>query len=357
MNYILGFDIGGTSTKLCVIKENDVNIDGISKIPIFYEKKINYPENFNLETFKNQFVIEVEHIRDSIIEKNSIISKIGIAFPGVLSNNFTALSATNLKFFEGINIKELFAEITEIELSQIFIDNDANIAGYCEYLQIKNSNSNFSLNNENLNNNKTINPNNENFVFITLGTGIGCAIFINGKLYRGVNGGAGEFGHSLFNLQNIDELFDFSNSNYTVDFIKSFTLDNNTIEDLVGSKNFINLINKYHLNSNTPNQTAIYLEFSDFVRGVLNNDVNSLKVLEIYSLLLGLSLSSLHNILDINHLIIGGGGSIMYEFITPTLRKIFDIRLLPHIKNNFVISQSQLGNLSGALGAVLFTQK
>lgn len=354
MNYVLGIDIGGTSTKLCIVNENDLSVDNISKIPIFCEKKINYPDNLNLDTFKNQFQLEIENLKSSIFEKDSYISKIGIAFPGVLDNSFTALSATNLKFFEGVDIKALFSEIFGLDSNQIFIDNDANIAGYCEYLQFSNLPSQ---------NSKYIDLNRENFVFITLGTGIGCAIFINGKLYRGVNGGAGEFGHSLFNLQNNEHLFDKSNSNSIKIFLNNFTLKNNTIEDLVGSKNFINLINKINANQksvetlNTAPPLNLYNEFSDFVRGVLNNDSNSLKYLELYSILLGLSLSSLHNILDINHLIIGGGGSVMYDLILPSLRKTFDIRLLPHIKRNFVISKSQLGNLSGALGAVLFTQK
>jgi len=64
---------------------------------------------------------------------------------------------------------------------EVFIENDANAAAVGE--------KHFGLAGQN-----------RNFVCVTLGTGIGAGIFIDGKIYRGSTGGAGELGHMILDF-------------------------------------------------------------------------------------------------------------------------------------------------------------
>jgi predicted NBD/HSP70 family sugar kinase len=41
----------------------------------------------------------------------------------------------------------------------------------------------------------------ENFVCVTLGTGIGAGIYVDGRIHRGANGGAGELGHMILDME------------------------------------------------------------------------------------------------------------------------------------------------------------
>ena len=97
---------------------------------------------------------------------------IGIA--GFIKNN--KIYGTPNMDFNNIDIKKILENKFK---SKVYIDNDANCAGIGE-LYYGNG------------------KDKKNFVLLTLGTGIGGAIIINNKLYRG-SGFAGDPGHILIN--------------------------------------------------------------------------------------------------------------------------------------------------------------
>ena len=63
----------------------------------------------------------------------------------------------------------------------IAIENDADAAAYGEFVQGALQNS-------------------KNGLMLTLGTGIGCGMIVDGKLYRGAVGAAGEVGHMVIDM-------------------------------------------------------------------------------------------------------------------------------------------------------------
>jgi glucokinase len=150
----LSFDVGGTTVKYGVVNE---------KYEIILKDKIPTPEN------EEKFIESLS----AIIRQNiSIISKISIAMPGFVdAQNSKYLYGPHLQF--DIN----FSKLSNYSDYEFYLDNDGNVAAYCEYLL--NYKDKYS-----------------NLIMLTFGTGVGGGIISEGKLLRG-RGNAGEVGHML----------------------------------------------------------------------------------------------------------------------------------------------------------------
>lgn len=100
------------------------------------------------------------------------ITAVGIGCPGTIDQeNGVVVYANNLK----MDRFEMAKEMRKYIDLPVYIENDANCAALGEY----------EINGENA----------EVFVLITLGTGVGAGLVIDGKLFRGFNGAAPELGH------------------------------------------------------------------------------------------------------------------------------------------------------------------
>jgi len=157
--YALGIDIGGTNTAYGIIDQSG---------NVLYEKCI---PTTDFEQPKELVSALFEDIKD-LEEFNSII---GISIGAPNGNHFTGNIeyAPNLKWKGIIPLANLFQEKFNIP-SQL--TNDANAAAEGEML---------------FGNAKDL----KNFVEITLGTGLGSGVIIDGKIVYGEDGFAGEFGH------------------------------------------------------------------------------------------------------------------------------------------------------------------
>jgi glucokinase len=158
-HYSLGIDIGGTSTEYGIVTK-----DG----KIIYENDvptINFPEAIDL----------INHIyEDAEIQRNldSIIG-IGIGAPNGNYFNGTIEFAPNLSWKGIIPLAAMFREKFH---KPTLLTNDANAAAMGEMI---------------FGNAKDL----KDFVTITLGTGVGSGVIVNGQLVYGHDGFAGEYGH------------------------------------------------------------------------------------------------------------------------------------------------------------------
>ncbi len=150
----LSFDVGGTNVKYGVINASYKVL-----------KKDKFPTPENEEKLIDLF--------SKIIEDNlSDISKVAVAMPGYVS-------AANNKYLYGPHLQfDIdFSKLSNFSDYEFYLDNDANVAAYCEYF---------------LNYKKKY----SNLIMLTFGTGVGGGIISEGKLLRG-QGNAGEIGHML----------------------------------------------------------------------------------------------------------------------------------------------------------------
>ena len=150
----LSFDVGGTTIKYGVIND---------RYEVLLKDKIPTPKD------EEKFIESISEIIQKNIEN---ISKVSIAMPGYVNiANNKYLYGPHLQY--GID----FSKLSNFSEYEFYLDNDGNVAAYCEYLL--NYKTNYS-----------------NLIMLTFGTGVGGGIISEGKLLRG-RGNAGEIGHML----------------------------------------------------------------------------------------------------------------------------------------------------------------
>ena len=157
MNCTFGIDIGGTEVK----------------IGKFYDDRLVYKTSIktNISNHGKNILNDIFDKIDELLADDHLLG-IGIGVPGPVVNNFI-LGAQNLGWGEYDAKAEVLARYPDIKVA---ILNDANSAALGEMANggAKKYHS---------------------FVFMTLGTGIGGGIVIDGKLIEGVSGSTGEIGH------------------------------------------------------------------------------------------------------------------------------------------------------------------
>ncbi|MBO4897665.1 MAG: ROK family protein [Clostridia bacterium] len=161
--FYVGIDFGGTNIKAGAINENGRII---CKGMIKTEKSKTYRETVNdiVELIKGLF-------KTSGLDLSEIAS-IGMGVPGTCdSKRGLILLAENI----GYEYVPMADEIKKYFDVPVYITNDANCAAYGEYSKMDDKA--------------------DDVVFVTLGTGIGGGIILNGKIFEGKNGTAGEIGH------------------------------------------------------------------------------------------------------------------------------------------------------------------
>ncbi|MGN1298728.1 MAG: ROK family protein [Candidatus Scatovivens sp.] len=164
----IGIDLGGSHIGVGLISED--------KILLSKEKNFNREDR---ENFKDTIIKCTNNMISEILKERNIdikdIELIGIASPGTISNGIIE-KAENLKL-ENFNLCEILKQKYNIP---IIIRNDAKAAGLAEkkYGAMKNF---------------------DDCIFLSIGTGIGGAAFINGKLLEPKRFSGFEFGHMILN--------------------------------------------------------------------------------------------------------------------------------------------------------------
>ena len=209
--YYIVFDIGGTSIKYSIMNENGEMLISESE---------DTPEQGNNKTQK---------LLVDIINKYKKIYKLeGVAMsvPGGIDDNGYIHFMGQVIDLQDMYLNKYIKENTGLDCTY---DNDVNCVAMAEKY----------MGNA---------VNNKNFVCITIGTGIGGAIFINNQLYRGNRGLAGEFGINIleYNIlnSNIIECKSFSKLGSTYNLIdrvnnlKSKKLDGKKVFELAENGDF-----------------------------------------------------------------------------------------------------------------------
>lgn len=169
-NYSIGIDLGGTKILIALVDKSTGDV-------IHYVKK-----KTKKEKGPNNIIRKIlEGIEELLQEKNLFIndiSSIGIGTAGQVDReNGILISAPNLECYD----LDLKAKIRERFDIPIYVGNDVEVAaiGEMKFGAAKNY---------------------EDVICIFVGTGIGSSIIKNGKIIRGTNGAAGEFGHIIVDL-------------------------------------------------------------------------------------------------------------------------------------------------------------
>ena len=159
----IGIDLGGTNIAAGIVRE-DGKIVVQSSVPTLSQRPTD-------EIVKDMVFLSKQLIKDAELELNDI-EAVGIGCPGTINfETGEVIYSNNIKMEHYMLAKE-FQKYLNLPVK---IDNDANCAAMGEDIV---SGNNVPI-----------------FMFITLGTGVGSGLILNGNVFRGFNGAASEAGH------------------------------------------------------------------------------------------------------------------------------------------------------------------
>lgn len=162
---VIGFDIGGTK---CAVFLCRVETDSIE-----WKKRIEVSTTSDWREILNQLC----HHAQNMLEEFKIVyetCRIGISCGGPLSADQKQIcSPPNLPGWDKVPIVKILSERFNMPASML---NDADACALAEWKYGAGKGT-------------------EHMIFLTFGTGLGAGLILNGRLYTGANGGAGEAGH------------------------------------------------------------------------------------------------------------------------------------------------------------------
>ena len=307
----IGIDLGGTKILTAVADDNG---EIIARVKLATETELGQ-ERIKKNIFKS--IYKVLEKTDIKIEK---IKSIGIGSPGPLNvEKGIIYESANLPI-KNMEIVELIEEETGVNT---YLQNDANTAALGEKV--------FGAGKEA-----------DDLLYITISTGVGGGIIINGKIYYGHTGNAGEIGHM------------------TVDPTgPQCGCGNYGCFEAVASGT---AIAKRGRESLTTHEDSLIYEYSegnpDLVDAPLiaaagrKGDREALRIFKMTGLLLGVGIANVLNLFDPEIIVLGGGVMHAKDLFMDELKASLKERALKPNLKDFALKEAKLGKNTGVMGAV-----
>ncbi len=324
---LLGIDIGGTSVKLGVVDAESGSIVAESSFPT--------PQTGSRDVAK-AIAERVREIKSAYPE----IDRMGVGTPGSMNQDRSLVRyPPNLLGWKEEPLKAYLQEFLP-EFKRIEVDNDANVAALAEAYH----GAGRGL---------------THFLLVTLGTGIGGAIYATEQtptpkvgggwgvvgIYRGASGGAGEFGHTSIDLNGPQ--CNCGSRGCIEAYLGQHYLSERTRKKLMDDPSIPSLL-RAEENELTPKLIADAMNAGDaFAKSIF----------EEAGMLLGVAIANVANLLDMHTFIIGGGvaeaGSVLFDASLVTLRA----RVLMNLRPVVEIRKAHFGNRAGMIGAAMLVAK
>ena len=300
---IIGVDIGGTAIKFALMDTQGI-----------IEKKWSIPTNISE---KGRYIpAEIGSSILSSIDKNTLraVEGIGIGVPGAISSDgAVVVQAVNLGW-EQLPLKKMIEG--EIGLEACLL-NDANAAALGEMW-------------------KGAACGRENLLFVTLGTGVGGGIILNGEVLNGCHSAGGEIGHIPIRTDE-NRLCGCGGRNCLETF---------------ASANGLMLSMRKKLEQLGESWTEVTPPI--IFKKAAQNNIAAKEVLNDFTTVLAQALAGIMNTIDVEEIIIGGGVSEAGADLLDPLMEKLEMYVFPSIKDHFSLRKALLGNDAGIYGAGYF---
>lgn len=299
-----GVDIGGTAVKLGMFDQEGTLIEKWD----FPTRKTEHGKDI----LKDVALFIENVIAEKQVDKKMIIG-LGIGIPGPVKENGEVLELANLGLGH-FNIEEEMKALTGLKVKA---GNDANVAALGELWQ--GGGKGYS-----------------NMVLVTLGTGVGGGIILNGSIFAGSNGAAGEIGHIFVNPK---------------EEVKCGCGKRGCLEQYASATGIVRLAKLRLSTSAEASKLRGVKEIS--AKAILDaakqGDALALAVVEQSCEYLGTALSFVAQTIDPEVFVIGGGVSKAGTIITETIKKYYKKNVMDALKKK-EFNLATLGNDAGIYG-------
>lgn len=292
MMYYICIDIGGTSIKYGVLSEKgEIFIDGT------VSTKVTEKENFILSDVKKLVRNILDEYRNYEI-KGICISTAGVVNP---EKGEIAYAGPTIPKYTGTKIKEELEKEFSISCE---VENDVNCAGLGEYWRGAGKGS-------------------KSMVCLTIGTGIGGSVILDGKLLNGIGYTAGEIGYMDVNGNYIQNI---ASSRYLVEKVQKEKVEKEGITDAITGVDIFELAKKG----------------DEICIAGINEIISNLAV----------GVRNIIYLLNPEVIVIGGGITAQKEYLEEKIRKEVNDGMISDMFRKTRIELAQQGNQAGLLGAL-----
>jgi glucokinase len=302
---IIGVDLGGTKMLLGVLDTN-------SKV-LWESREASTGQTGN--ELVELLVREIEAARG----KCPGASAVGLGIPATINHDKgVAVSAVNLPL-ENLPIRDLIGGRTGLP---IFVDNDATVAALAEHLYGAARGA-------------------ENAVMLTIGTGIGGGLILNGEIYRGSTGAGSELGHTVIDMDGPP--------------CQGNCPGRGCVETLA-SGTALGREGRVAAEREPDSALGAMLADGEMIDGkivteaALSGDATARGVFDLIGARLGVALTSFANIFEPEVFVIGGGVIAAGDLLLDPARRVLAERALPPMKKIPVVA-AELGSDAGMIGA------
>ena len=305
MKYGFGIDLGGTTVKIAYLDENGTMLEkweiptvtangGAQILPDIAASVKNYLESHNIDA--------------------SDILGLGIGVPGPVNAKGVVNKCVNL----GWGVFNIAEELKALTGFPVKAGNDANVAALGEFW-------------------KGGGQGCDNMVFVTLGTGVGGGIVVEGNLLHGAHGSGAEIGHLCVNPE---ETLRCNCGNY------------GCVEQYCSATGIVRLAKLYLAENNTATslRSVENLTCKDIFDAAKAEDAAALAILDQVYAYMGLFLGNVCSTVNPEVVVIGGGVSKAGDMLVKGIEPYFHKHVF-HAAGGARFTMASLGNDAGAYGA------
>lgn len=283
----LGIDIGGTRIKAVALEKPD-------KITERYEGPSDAKEG--PEMVRRALGLAIQYFKGKKVK----VERVGIGCAGSVSSTGVVRNSPNFAAWKDIPLREWIEKDSRAPTT---VENDANCAVFCEWKIGAAAGA-------------------RNVVLLTLGTGIGGGLILDGRLFRGSTGTAGELGH--LSIRSDGKPCPCGNRGCFERYCSASALRDRAGREISARDIFMQ-------SSQSPYREMIEDFISDFQIG----------------------LTSIANVFDPDVILIGGGVAKGVANYFPRLEQWLKDHAFPAVAAHVRLAVAKHGNMSGALGAAL----
>jgi len=309
----IGIDIGGTGIQVGVV-DGRGTIIAEESIPT--RKDLPFPTQVAQIAQCARAAIAAAGLTEDDIES------VGIGIPGIGGRNGEIIKCTNMDW----NHVPFGAEFAKHMNKPVHIANDADVAALAESVA-------------------GVSAGTSSSVFITIGTGIGSGIILNGKIWNGAHGIGGELGHVIMRLDGVP--CTCGNNGCLERYCSATALIRMGLE--AAEKHPGSLI----VQMVEGNLSAI--KAKTIIDAARENDPVALEVYQTYISYLSQAVASVVNFLDPEVIVLGGGVSNAGDFLLDAVKAEYPKHVIFRDQPMADIRIAVLGSRAGIIGASMLS--
>jgi glucokinase len=306
---VIGVDLGGTKVATARLQ------DGALSEPVIEPTQL-----ASTESLIDQVASLVERVRDGNLDA------VGVGVPSVVEfSTGRVVSSVNIPLAD-VPLRRVLGDRVGVP---VYVDNDATVAALAEA------------------HDERLRPVARNLVMLTVGTGIGGGIVLEGRIYRGSTGGAGELGQTIIGLdltESVPGPTRFPQPGSLEKLAAGHALDELGTA-MAGEHPESGLAGRAH-----PDGRVLG---PDVVAAAREGDHVAAAAVELWARRLGIGVANAINTFDPDEVVIGGGGVLAGELLLEPATEVARGYVNPGLGANTAIRLARHGVRAGVLGAAL----